>query len=137
MGLLDYPRRTASRARHQGRSTQKKLFQLVKLANATNHCALKIVKMAEIVNYMADLVAEALGHPLAVPISVGIATTFFTVVVFFSIVKSADAQKKSKKKVLEGDAAGGTVVVDGVRRSTRQVHLMSLASAACPQGVIC
>ena len=89
------------------------------------------------VNYITELVAEALGHPMIVPIGVGIATTLFTVVLFFTIVKSTQGHKKGKKKISEGDASGGTVLVDGVRRSTRQVHLMSLPSAANSLGLLC
>ena len=79
----------------------------------------KIWKMSEIVDQIAKIVEEALLGPLAVPIAVGIATVFFTVVLFYSISKSGNKQQK-KRRSLKADATdGGTTLVDGVRRSTR------------------
>jgi hypothetical protein len=75
--------------------------------------------MSEIVDQIAKVVEDALQGPLALPISVGIATVLFTVVLFYSISKSGD-KKLNKRRSLKADGGdGGTTVVDGVRRSTR------------------
>lgn len=81
--------------------------------------------MEDITQKAAKILEEALRHPLALPIAVGIATVFVTVLVFFSI-SSAGGKKQKKKRTTKTDAiSGGTTVVDGVRRSTRHVERLS------------
>ena len=62
---------------------------------------------------------ELLGHPLALPVAVGIATVLFTVVLFFSLGQKG-GKRPRKKSARASAAVGGTTTVDGVRRSTRR-----------------
>ena len=52
-------------------------------------------------------------NPLLIPVCVGLATLLFTVVLLYAL-SSAGKKGQSNKE------AGGTVIRDGVRRSTRQ-----------------
>jgi len=83
--------------------------------------------MSDILEQMMGLAQEALQHPLALPIGVGIVTVLLTVLIFFSVSSSA-GKKAKKRKTTKADApSGGTTVVGGVRRSTRHVKWMSPA----------
>lgn len=73
---------------------------------------------------LESVVAQAhvlLQNPLALPVAVGAAVVLLSVVLLYALSSGKAKKGRSKAKKV----TGGTTVVDGIRRSTRSVALLS------------